>query len=118
MTSTKLGPLRAIRPDGDTSEVQFSNFTVDMVSGVSTRVRMFQTDLANPPEIEHETAPEGVPHSPISPTAPGSDLDVVSFDQIVVNVGGKTFNFYPTRPAARIRGAAYRSTSRKALKHC
>ena len=95
-TSTKLGPLRAVRPDGDSSEVKFDNFTLDMVRGVSTRVRMFQTDVANPPEMEYEAAPEGTPHSPIPATGAGSDLDSVRFEKIVVNIGGKTFHFYPT----------------------
>jgi hypothetical protein len=91
---TNLGPLRAVRPDGDTSEVQFSNFVVDMTVGLSTRMRLFYPDSISPLQIETETAPAGVAHTPVIPYP--SDLNSVHFNKIVVTVGGYSHCFYPT----------------------
>jgi hypothetical protein len=94
LTSTTLGSLRAVRPDGDTSEVAFSNFVVDMTAGLSTRMRLFYPDSTSPLQVDNETAPAGVTHTPV--TAYPSDLDSVHFNKIVVNVGGYSYCFYPT----------------------
>lgn len=94
-SGTALAHLRAIRNSGETSEVKFGGFAIDMQSGLSTRMRMFCPDLASPPRVEYEMAPADVSHSAV-PAYTNSDLDYVLFTEIVVSIGKTTYHFFPT----------------------